>query len=225
MTVARTDDNFYYNLFIGQKMNNNKVPASYYEKGIKENIFQRIWHRKRCKEILRLIPPQKLIYLDVGCNGGWLMNKVVEKLNPRKVYGLDISEQSIDYCRKKYPSYHFQVDDCSNLPFKDNFFDLITCFEVLEHIYNPKKAVLEMKRCLKKEGELIILIPTDSLIFRIIWYFWTRLGRGYVWRDLHINKISADDLEEFLKSIDFEIIKTKKFQLGMLKVIKAKRKK
>ena len=148
-----------------------------------KNFFQKIWHRNRRKEILKLVELSEPRYLDLGCHGGWLMDQVARKAKTKTVYGLDISRGCIDYGRQKYPEYHFRAGDCTCLPFKDNFFDLVTCFEVLEHLEFPRKAVLEIKRCLKKKGELVVLIPTESVAFRFVWWLWRQrnhlLGPGH----------------------------------------------
>jgi ubiquinone/menaquinone biosynthesis C-methylase UbiE len=201
---------------------NIKSSPDYYEKGIKENFFQRIWHRKRFNEVLKIIPEIGGKYLDVGCHGGFFTSKIKKRLKNAEVYGIDIDDNFIRYCEKIYPQGHWQKADAHKLPFSDRYFDLITCFEVLEHITDPKEALREMRRCLKKEGELIVLIPTESWLFRIIWYFWIRFGRGRVWYKAHINQIKSNELASILKNMGFEILKIKKSHFGMLQAIKAK---
>ena len=48
------------------------------------------------------------------------------------------------------------ICDAHNLPFDSEKFDLILCIEVLEHLKNPQKAIDEMFRVLKQDGEIII---------------------------------------------------------------------
>jgi ubiquinone/menaquinone biosynthesis C-methylase UbiE len=62
------------------------------------------------------------------------------------------------------------VEDVRNLPFKDNKFDLVTCFEVLEHLpwEDLEKAISELKRVSK--NKIIISIPYSCLSFS----FWTK---------------------------------------------------
>ncbi|MDZ7798911.1 MAG: class I SAM-dependent methyltransferase [Patescibacteria group bacterium] len=202
----------------------SEVPPHYYEKSIKKNRYQRWWHNKRFKLILDMIPKnfKGKRYLDVGCNGCLFMEKVAKKMGNVEAYGVDISKPSIEYAKKKYPHFKTQVADCHNLPYKNNFFDFITCFEVIEHVINPKKVIGEMQRCLKKEGELIILVPNENLLFEIIWFFWTKLGRGKVWNNTHVNQIKMTNLEEILQNKGFEIIKTVESHFSLLKAVKAK---
>ena len=61
------------------------------------------------------------------------------------------------------------VADMLSLPFKDNFFDLVICSEVLEHIHDHKAAVSETIRVLKPGKDLVISAPR-YLPERICWW-------------------------------------------------------
>ena len=52
--------------------------------------------------------------------------------------------------------------DLTNLSYKNNFFDLIICNHVLEHIQDDNKAIFEMYRVLKKGGKAIITVPINE---------------------------------------------------------------
>mgnify|MGYP001204078536 CR=1 FL=1 len=45
------------------------------------------------------------------------------------------------------------------MPFKDNFFDLVVCAWVFEHLKNPQQSLKEIHRVLKPNGKLIFLTP------------------------------------------------------------------
>ncbi|MFA5070504.1 MAG: class I SAM-dependent methyltransferase [Patescibacteria group bacterium] len=199
-----------------------EVPPDYYEVGLAKNFWQKIWHRRRLKTLLSLVPRRKVRYLDIGCHGGFLMNQVANQLGEVEGHGVDISPASIAYCKKKYPRFNYQVADALSLPFPNDSFDFITCFEVIEHLVEPKKALYEMRRVLKKDGEIMVLMPTESLIFRVIWFVWTRLGRGKVWHETHLNKIKSRDLAPLLQTMGFAIIKRQKSHGGMLLALKAR---
>ncbi len=51
--------------------------------------------------------------------------------------------------------------DITNIDFKNNFFDVIICLHVLEHIKNDRKAIMELYRILKPKGWAIIQCPID----------------------------------------------------------------
>jgi len=53
-------------------------------------------------------------------------------------------------------------EDLTKLSFKDNSFDAILCYHVLEHIEDDKKAILELFRVLKPGGWAILQTPIDG---------------------------------------------------------------
>ena len=54
------------------------------------------------------------------------------------------------------------IADISNLPFREDQYDLILCNHVLEHIPDDLKAMAELYRVLKKGGTLIAQVPLDE---------------------------------------------------------------
>ena len=96
--------------------------------------------------------------LDAGCGYGEFI-----KTNP---YGIEI--QGIDAMKEgikklKAEGYNVKYADLrERLPFKDSEFDTITCFHVLEHLYDPDNMLKEFKRVLKKDGVLLIAVPNFS---------------------------------------------------------------
>jgi dolichol-phosphate mannosyltransferase len=203
-----------------QKM--EKIPPNYYDESIKNNLFQRYYHQHRFKEIIDLIGEFDGKILDIGCDGGTFINEISQAFPKAKFYAIDKSEEAISYAQKKYPQISFQVGDAHNLKFPDQSFNLITMLEVLEHVEDPAKVVTEAKRCLEPGGSLIVLVPTENLFFKIIWYFWTK-GKGRVWEGKHLQKFEGNSLDNLLKQRGFEIEKRKIFNFGLLLAIKARK--
>lgn len=199
-----------------------KVPANYYQHGIKHNLFQRFWHTNRFKEIKKMIDDKSLeTLLDVGSHSGKFTYEISKALPKTKIYGIDISKDAIEYASIKYKNVSFKVAEAESLPFKNNFFDFVTCLEVIEHIQNPKLVITEIRRVLKKGGDVLFLVPSENTLFKLIWYFWIKLGPGKVWNHTHINQFSNYSLDNLLKKNGFKVNKRKKFLFGMLLAIKA----
>ena len=101
------------------------------------------------------------VILDVGCGTGgtlWSFRKL------GKSFGMDSSEKSMDFCRRRNLDNVVQ-SSAEHIAYGNNFFDIVTCLDTLEHVINPIGALLEMKRVLKDDGKIIITVPA----FRILW--------------------------------------------------------
>ncbi|MCH2021049.1 MAG: class I SAM-dependent methyltransferase [Saprospiraceae bacterium] len=61
--------------------------------------------------------------------------------------------------------YEKRIADACDLPYEDNFFDIVVSFDVFEHIENDTKAVSEVYRTLKKGGALVYSVPAGPNLF------------------------------------------------------------
>ena len=193
------------------------VPALYYDLGIKNNIFQKIWHTNRFLEVKKFSPVTQGKILDIGCHSGLFTKQLTESIKPSKIYGIDISESAISSAKHRIKGAHFYTGDAHNLPFKNSFFDKIFCLEMLEHVENPSQVVSEIKRVLKKNGTGIILIPTESYLFRAIWFFWNITNP--VWKHAHVQHFSKKSLSTLLKRHNLKITKSKTIHYNMLYLV------
>lgn len=193
------------------------VPADHYDKGIKYNIFQKYWHFRRFSEVLKVVKPTSGSILDVGCHAGLFTQKVLNKSGSTKVYGVDISPKAIALAKKRIPFGHFQVADAHNLPYQSNFFDAVFCLEVLEHIDDPVTVISEIRRVLKKKGTAVLLVPTENLLFKFVWFLWTLYYHH--WRHAHVQSFDNNKLDSLVKKLGFKILHTKLFNFDMLKLL------
>ena len=204
-----------------------QVPPNWYYQSIKIDPFQRFWHKRRFEEVSKLIKPVEGEVLDIGCADGMFSKIILDKSQARKLLGIDVLENSVSWASehwRKEKKIKFQVGDAHNLEFKNSSFRAVVCLEVLEHIRNPRKVIGEIKRILKKGGYAIFLVPTDSLLFKIIWFFWLHFyPRGWVWRETHIQSYKNNYLTRLCRDIGFKIEENNKFILGMLQVIRVKK--
>ncbi len=157
--------------------------------------------------------------MDLGCHSGLLTSKLANHLSA-KVWGLDISEMAIEYAKKQHPHLNFLACDLSKgIPFSDQEFDIVTAFDVLEHIPRVEFVVKEAKRVLKDGGFFVLASATDSPIYKVVWFFWTK-GRGKVWQDVHDKNFSLKELKNLLQEQKFKVLNKKSLHLGMYKIIK-----
>ena len=101
--------------------------------------------------------PSKSNVFEVGSGNGEVCSLIKEKDN--YVVGSDISEASVITVDKR-ANEAIRLDISEEIiPFENNEFDFVMCFEVLEHISNPYHAIKEMKRVCRDNGYIHISIP------------------------------------------------------------------
>ncbi|BAF70366.1 methyltransferase domain-containing protein [Nitratiruptor sp. SB155-2] len=98
---------------------------------------------RRLKNILS--KNKKIKVLDVGCGKGAIINELQKEFKNIEFFGLDPG----------FEEENILKSSVYNIPFKDNFFDVVMAFEVLQHTYIDS-ALKEIKRVLKNNGEIII---------------------------------------------------------------------
>jgi ubiquinone/menaquinone biosynthesis C-methylase UbiE len=98
--------------------------------------------------------------LDVGCGSGRYTMAMAE-LGAEKSIGIDIGEKGIEFAKKScegQENVHFEVGSILDIPFEGEKFDFVCCSGVIMHTKNPRKAVEEVFRVLKKGGYAYFLI-------------------------------------------------------------------
>ncbi|QQG43461.1 MAG: class I SAM-dependent methyltransferase [Candidatus Daviesbacteria bacterium] len=192
-----------------------QVPADYYDQGMQNNFLQFIWHRQKWTFFRKLMEGVKFkLILDVGCASGTFTNRLTELFPQAKIYGVDAYSSAIKFAQKKYPHLNFLKADAHQLPFKQNSFDLVICYETIEHVVDPLQVLRQMHRILKKDGLAILAMDSGNLMFRTIWWFWGKT-KGRVWEGAHLHPFHHDHLEEIVQKSGFKIQQKKFSHFGM----------
>lgn len=140
--------------------------------------------------------------LDVGCGAGHLLRAIRTKNKKCTLYGTDIN---INIRKVEIPKCKIKIADARVLPFSNNFFDIIFAADVLEHIKNTDKAIKEIRRVLKRDGQLIVIGPTETAFYR----FCRLLLKGTTSPMIVGHYYDIDQLEKLLEANGFSIIKRK----------------
>jgi SAM-dependent methyltransferase len=90
--------------------------------------------------------------LDVGCGAGYGTTGV----------GIDLSLEAVAWARRNYPAARFLQASAASLPFADGTFDLVTAFEVIEHLESWSELLTEADRVLKPRGVLLVSTPNKT---------------------------------------------------------------
>jgi SAM-dependent methyltransferase len=98
--------------------------------------------------------------LDAGCGEGYGI-ALLAAAGAGAVVGVDVDEATIAEARERY-GLDFQVADVAKLPFENASFDVVVCFETIEHVGDARQAVAELRRVLADDGLLVISTPNPA---------------------------------------------------------------
>jgi len=149
-----------------------------------QKVYERRYNLKRVKEIYTFFNPASLFtfyqrekkllnllkkygfnhledkkILDIGCgNGGVLRDFIKYGAIPENLYGVDLLPDRIERAKKLSPHINFYLGSATELPFENEFFDIVMQFTVFTSIldYSMKQKIAqEMLRVLKPDGIII----------------------------------------------------------------------
>lgn len=100
--------------------------------------------------------------LDVACGTGYGCYILASKA--RSVIGVDISNAAVEFASENYSqeNIEFKQADALNLPLRDDQFDLVVAFEIMEHLHVPTGLFYESNRVTKSGGIIIISTPNKE---------------------------------------------------------------
>lgn len=123
----------------------------------------------RYKALLNLIKKHDPnTVFDIGCGSG-VLGKMVSSWKPGiTIHGCDISDRALDRARKILQRV-WKVDlDKEDIPVESEYYDVVVCSDVLEHIYDVSHALREVNRLLKADGIALLTVP-NLVYWRYRW--------------------------------------------------------
>ncbi|WPO83987.1 class I SAM-dependent methyltransferase [Chryseobacterium sp. JJR-5R] len=126
--------------------------------------------------------------LDFGCGSGYGAKMLSE--TAEYVFGVDISQEAVDFAKKEYISPNLDFITYSGLG--NEKFDVITSFQVIEHVKNDSEYITQLKKLLAPKG--ILLISTPDRKNRLFNYI------QKPWNIFHLKEYSYKSLKQLLEN-------------------------
>lgn len=175
------------------------IEQQYYEKEEfwrEERLDEK--NRKRIEHVYGLIPYDVRSIADVGCGNGVFINYVASQSRKfERLIGVDRSKKALSFV--KTDKLECDIDQ---IPFKDGDYDLVVCFEVLEHlplsVFN--KALTELCRISGKY--VMVTVPNEqdlSLSMSTCPHCSTKFNPNY-----HMHSFAENDIRSLLDEHGFE---------------------
>jgi|Deesub1362A_J573_1020465.scaffolds.fasta_scaffold00004_249 2-polyprenyl-3-methyl-5-hydroxy-6-metoxy-1,4-benzoquinol methylase len=159
------------------------------------------------ESLLPLIPERPNIVMDIGCATGRLGQKLLQAGNASELYGVEIFEPAANEAKKIYKRVHVGDIEEMKLDYK-NYFDVVVCGDILEHLKEPSKVVSEIYSWLVKGGLIVCSVPNvrywriwRDLIFKGKWEY-TIEG---IMDHTHLRFFTLSSFRKMLIETSFEI--------------------
>lgn len=133
------------------------------------------WSRLVAQEFLRwLALPEGSQWLDVGCGTGALSQTILDTTNPRKLKGIDRSEDFVDFVRSAVddPRAEFRVGNAQSLPVDSDSYDAAVSGLVLNFVPKPHQMIAEMMRAVCKGGVVALYVWDYAGKMQMMRHFW-----------------------------------------------------
>ena len=186
----------YYN----QIYNKNYFNGGVYKNYLEEELYRRQLFSTKMKLIRKYIPGEGSV-LDVGCGMGFFLMEMKNK--GYHVDGLDISKYAANLASEKLNTSIFS-GDLTNASLESKQFDIVTFWDVLEHLYNPVESLKEVSRIIKNNGVLVIeTLNISCFTAKILKEKWPLYYPPY-----HLYYYNYRSISRLLENTGFRIIKS-----------------
>ena len=144
--------------------------------------------------------------LDVGCGTGSFLSEL-QRAGGWQTMGIDINQSAVGVaCRR---GVNARRGELSALDLPTSSFDVVTMWEVIEHVLDPRKTLVEIRRILKPEGVLLLSTPNgeswQARLWGVHWPGWD-IPR-------HLQVFSLPTLRQLLRYTGFEIVRRLAFPM------------
>jgi len=183
-------------------MDKTQLPTNYV-KHTSKNPLQRFLIESFFSSLVFLaktLNPKKV--LDAGCGEGFSLSKLTANKIGEYLEGIENSKEAIAFGKKLFPKANIKLGSIYDLPYEANYFDLVLCTEVLEHLENPQKALSEIIRVSKKY--IILSVPNEPF-FRLANFLSGKYVKTFGNSPGHINHWNLFSFQRFIKKQNAKI--------------------
>jgi len=128
---------------------------------LKDRIY--LSHKRSAKrntfKFIKGLVSRKWEILDIGCRDGMWLN-MLKNNKFKNLRGIDISAKALEIARKK--GHNVVRGDAQKLPFPDEEFNFVSIIHTLEHCPEPEKVLTEIRRVLKPNGRILVVVPLQK---------------------------------------------------------------
>ncbi|WP_312903102.1 class I SAM-dependent methyltransferase [Chryseobacterium taichungense] len=151
----------------------------------KSELYLHLMHIATYEYAKKFVKDKKV--LDYGCGSGYGSHMLSEAA--ADVTGVDISKEAVDFAAQEYRSPNLKFKTIAELG--NEKFDIITSFQVIEHVPDDKEYTSTLKQLLNPGG--LLIISTPDIKHRLFKYI------QQPWNIFHLKEYTPKSLEKLLR--------------------------
>ncbi len=149
---------------------------------------------KRSSFIIRY--KQSGVLLDVGCANGVFL-KWMEQLQGWQLYGVEVGEFAAETARQK--GLNVITGTLESAVYPQSFFDVVTLWDVIEHVHQPVETLKEVNRIMRPDAILVMRLPNlSSIDAKIFGKYWAGFDAPR-----HLYAFTIPNLQKLLEQAGF----------------------
>jgi SAM-dependent methyltransferase len=160
-------------------------------------VLRRWQWRTRCRQVSQVRAGGRI--LDVGASTGVFLSEM-RRYGAWTVAGVELSAQAAQYARETFNLDLF-VGQVESAPWPPHSFDVVTLWDVLEHLPEPALALKKIRELLAEDGYLIVSVPNgDSVDARLFGRYWIGLDAPR-----HMSVFNRTSLQRLMRDTGYTI--------------------
>ncbi len=164
------------------------------------------WFRSRNRALalaVRRFFPAARTFFEVGCGTGVVLEHFASVFPALDLTGGELSAPGLAIAKSRLPGARLLQADALDLPFAGEF-DLVGMFDVLEHIEDDRRALVQLGKCLRPGGGLLLTVPQHPWLWSD-WDVYSCHKRRYGRREL-VSKLRDAGFDVLWSSALFSLL-------------------
>lgn len=143
-------------------------------------------------------------FLEVGCGTGFVLQRVGNEFPEVDITGVEYFEAALPIAKSRSPNAKIAQADITALNFTEKF-DMLGCFDVLEHIPDDQLAIANLYDCLKPGGTLVATVPQHPALWNL-----------HDEQACHARRYKRHELQDKLTTAGFNVCYSTSFMTALL---------
>ncbi len=140
-------------------------------------------------------------YLEIGCSFGGVLKRVAD-FGVAICHGIEPNEEDVQFIQKLCPGSEVFNSDVEGLKLEPEYYDVVTSFEVLEHMVSPGSILKKVAGVMRKNGFINIEVPNHRDL--LLSCYKNTTYENFYYHKAHVHYFTKESLSQLLEICGFD---------------------